>query len=94
MFPFAIANTFGLFSWLAQWSRGMIRASGARGPGFKSRSSPTSLFFYQQFNPVHYQLIAVSIFEQVLLILYCQSYNRQQVLKGQKGFPGRHPIPQ
>ena len=25
---------------LARWSRGMIRASGARGPGFKSRSSP------------------------------------------------------
>ena len=25
---------------LARWSRGMIRASGARGPGFKSRTSP------------------------------------------------------
>ena len=24
----------------ARWSRGMIRASGARGPGFKSRTSP------------------------------------------------------
>ena len=28
---------------LAQWSRGMIRASGARGPGFKSRTSPDVL---------------------------------------------------
>ena len=27
----------------ARWSRGMIRASGARGPGFKSRTSPEIL---------------------------------------------------
>ena len=26
---------------MARWSRGMIRASGARGPGFNSRTSPT-----------------------------------------------------
>ena len=25
---------------MARWSRGMIRASGARGPGFNSRTSP------------------------------------------------------
>ena len=25
---------------VARWSRGMIRASGARGPGFNSRTSP------------------------------------------------------
>ena len=25
---------------MARWSRGMILASGARGPGFKSRSNP------------------------------------------------------
>ena len=30
----------------ARWSRGMIRASGARGPGFNSRTSP--LYFFDR----------------------------------------------
>ena len=32
---------------MAQWSRGMIGASGAPGPGFKSRLSPTNFYFLE-----------------------------------------------
>ena len=32
----------------AWWSRGMILASGARGPGFNSRSGPDTLFSYSR----------------------------------------------
>ena len=42
-FTFACAFEMKAFVSLAAWSSGMILASGARGPGFNSRSSPSIL---------------------------------------------------
>ena len=35
---------------LASWSRGMILALGARGPGFESRTGPQTFFFLMVFS--------------------------------------------
>ena len=52
---------------LAQWSSGMIPASGAGGPGFKSRLSPLLIFFLQNNNLIdrnwsHRKALSTEIF--------------------------------
>ena len=43
---------WSILSSVAQWSSGMIPASGAGGPGFKSRLSPSLFFRYTIANAV------------------------------------------
>ena len=48
---------WSIFSSVAQWSSGMIPASGAGGPGFKSRLSPPKTSFTRLITNNHIMII-------------------------------------
>ena len=72
---------------MACWSSGMIRASGARGPGFNSRTSPLYFLFikiswrHRGSNPGHLACEA-----SALPLSYIPSLARQKELNPQQGF--------
>ena len=55
---------------LACWSSGMIRASGARGPGFDSRTGPTTFIFKAIIKPFEGKNYYVYLPLDILKIIY------------------------
>ena len=60
----------------AQWSRGMILALGARGPGFKSRLSPILLFLWRSWYSLSHDIYGNICSVLTANLIFCQSYHK------------------
>ena len=61
---------------MARWSRGMILALGARGPGFKSRTSPYILFTFCQSYIVSQRYTINELVNEIVLLIAIANIQR------------------